>query len=91
MVIVCFLSISIGSCALALVMSIMNGFEHATHEKIRGIHAHIIMKQSGQTLDGNAIRDVINKEFPDIVGVSCQQIGQVIVQSNNSDDIALSS
>lgn len=88
MVIVCFLSISIGACALALVMSIMDGFEYATHEKIRGIHAHIIMRQTGQALDATAIQAVIKKEFPEILGISSQQIGQVLVQSKDSNDLS---
>lgn len=87
MVIVCFLSISIGACALALVMSIMDGFEYATHEKIRSIHAHIIMRQNGQSLDAAAIQQVIDKEFSEISGVSSQQIGQVLVQSKDNNDV----
>ena len=46
MVKICFLGIFIGSCSLALVMAVMDGFEQATHEKIQGIHANLIMKSS---------------------------------------------
>ena len=88
MVKICFLGIFIGSCALALVMAVMDGFEQATHEKMQGIHAHLIMKSNGQTLDAKAIGTVIEREFPEITGYSPQSIGQAILSADDNNDMA---
>lgn len=87
MVKVCFLGIFIGSCSLALVMAIMNGFERVTHEKMQGIHAQLIIKSRADALNTAAIGHVINTEFPDIISYSPQQIGQVIVTTDDTADL----
>ena len=46
MMLICFLGIFIGAFALALVASIMNGFEKVTHRKLQGIHSQLIMNRS---------------------------------------------
>jgi lipoprotein-releasing system permease protein len=83
-----FLSIFISSFALALIMAIMNGFEKATHEKIQGIHAQIIIRAHGQELDSNEIDKFITQEFPQIQATSPTSVNQVILQAQNSDDIS---
>ena len=88
MVKICFLGIFIGSCSLALVMAVMDGFERATHEKMQGIHAHLVMKSTGKALDAQAIGHVITQEFPEITGYSPQTIGQAILSAHNANDMA---
>ena len=88
MVKVCFLSILIGSCSLALVMSVMNGFEKATHEKMQGIHAQVLIKNETDVLNVQAINHVLQHEFPEVVSSSPQQIGQVILQTESDQDLA---
>lgn len=88
MVKICFLGIFIGSCSLALVMAVMDGFEQATHEKIQGIHAHLIMKSNGKALDAKAIGAIIEHEFPEITGYSPQTIGQAILSTDEHNDLA---
>ncbi|MFZ5954552.1 MAG: ABC transporter permease [Candidatus Dependentiae bacterium] len=78
---ICFLALFVGSLALALVLCIMQGFETATHEKLRGIHAPIIMQAGGQALDSSAIGKVLNEEFPEIVSWSSSALKQIIVQN----------
>lgn len=64
---ICFLSIAIGSFALTLVSAIMQGFESAMHDKLRGIHAHVIMQSDGQELAVDAISEVMTTEFPEVI------------------------
>ncbi len=35
----------------------MNGFEKATHQKLQGIHAQIIMRSFGNELDADKIEE----------------------------------
>jgi lipoprotein-releasing system permease protein len=88
MVKICFLGIFIGACSLALVMAIMEGFEQATHEKMQGIHAQLIMKSNGNLLDAHSIEPILKKEFPEIAGYSSQSIGQTIVSAQENNDLA---
>ncbi len=79
MVRICFVGILIGSCALALVVAVMSGFEKATHEKMRGIHADLTIRSSHEGLDIEAIGRVLDKEFPDVVAYSPQSTGQAML------------
>lgn len=57
------ISILIGSCALALVAAVMNGFEQGTRKAIQGIHPDLIITSSDAPLNYKKIDDVIKKEF----------------------------
>lgn len=61
---ICFIGIFIGTSALGLVAAIMNGFEKATHEKLQGIHADIIMHSPGPQLNATRVKKTLEKEFP---------------------------
>lgn len=87
MVFVCFLGIAIGSFALALVTSVMQGFEQVTHEKMQGIHAQIIIRSFGDIIDLEKIKSVLDQEFPAIRAFSPSSMKQVIIQKEGSDDI----
>jgi lipoprotein-releasing system permease protein len=85
---VCFLGIVIGSFSLALVLSIMNGFEKVTHQKLQNIHAQIIMRAYGDTLNMHAIAPVFNNEFPEIIGYSPTIMKHGIIQNKETDDMS---
>lgn len=87
MIVICFLGIFIGAFALALVASIMNGFEKATHQKLRGIHAQIIMRSFGNELDAEKISNVLQTEFPEIESFSPSSYKQIIIQKPGSQEI----
>lgn len=78
---ICFFALYVGSLALALVLCIMQGFESATHEKLRGIHAPVLMQAGGQTLNSAAIGQVLESEFPDVIAWSSSGVKQAIVQN----------
>lgn len=85
---ICFLGILIGSCALTLVLGVMNGFEKITHQKLQGIHAQIIMRAHGEPLALDEIKRVFETEFPEIRAWSPSDIRQAIIQHPESDDIS---
>lgn len=85
---ICFLGILIGSCALTLVLGIMNGFEKITHQKLQGIHAQIIMRAYGEPLGLDEIKKVLASEFPEIRAWSPSDTRQAIIQHPRSDDIS---
>ena len=85
---ICFLGILIGSCALTLVLGVMNGFEKITHQKLQGIHAQIIMRAHGEPLALDEIKRVFESEFPEIRAWSPSDIRQAIIQHPQSDDIS---
>lgn len=67
---ICFLSMIIGSFSLSLVSAIMSGFESAMHDKLRGIHAHIMIESHGQEIAVDAINEVIIAEFAEVAALS---------------------
>lgn len=86
MIIICFCGIFIGTLALALVASVMNGFEKVTHQKLQGIHSQIIMRSYGKELNASAIENVL-KTVPAVQAYSPTAYKQVIIQNPDSDDI----
>ena len=63
MVKICFIGTAIGAFSLALVISIMQGFEKTTHERLQSINAQIIMGTNDQILDYQKIAPVLSSEF----------------------------
>jgi ABC-type transport system, involved in lipoprotein release, permease component len=84
MTLICFISIMVGSFALALVTAIMNGFEYTVHEKMQGIHSHAIIR-SADNLNYDAISAVISQEFPEIRATSPSIIEHAIIRADNDD------
>jgi len=66
----CCLSIAVGSGSLALITSVMSGFEKTTYQKFKSVHPDIIMHQYGQELAVDAIESIIKQEFPAIHSIS---------------------
>ncbi len=85
MVIVCFSSIFIGAFSLALVTAIMNGFEIATHEKMQGIHAQVIIRGYGESLNIGALKEVLKNEFPQIKAFSPSTTRYALVQTAETE------
>ncbi len=88
MIKVCFLGILIGSCALALVLGVMNGIEKVTHQKLQSIHAQIIMRARGDILAIDEMAPILKEEFPEIRAWSPSDTRQAIIQHPASDDIS---
>ena len=67
MVKLCFFGIALSTFALALVLSIAHGFEKATYQKLKGIHADGTLKARGKTLYFEKIKQIIETEFKNSV------------------------
>lgn len=88
MLITCFLAIFIGTFALALVASIMNGFERATCQKLRSIHSDIIIRApAGQSFNFDKIQNVF-KKIAAISAASPSSYKQVILHKEGSDSVS---
>lgn len=87
MIVVCLLGIFIGSFALAVVASVMNGFEKATHATMQGIHSQIIMHAEGQLINTNKIINVLKEEFPSIKACSPSGSEQALIQHQETEDV----
>lgn len=69
MVIVSFVGIFIGSCALALVSAIMHGFDAQTRKQMQGIHPQALI-QSYEPIDFQHLAEVLKIEFPEIESIA---------------------
>lgn len=79
MLFICFIGIFIGSFALCLVLSIMNGFQIATYKQLKSINPEIELYAYGKELAVEPINNIINKEFPEIIATSSYDIQQGLV------------
>jgi lipoprotein-releasing system permease protein len=95
MVLICFLGIFIGTCALALVTFVTQGFEQTTYQKLQGIHAPIIIRSCfRQALDAPRIQEVIAQEFPHVQAILAPvavqyALAQSLEDTHDNDDYSL--
>ncbi len=82
MIKICFLGIFIATCALALVVCIMEGFEHATHQKMQSIYPDLILDARGNEIDIEALRPILQEEQYHIAQISEQRLGQALLYNN---------
>ena len=84
---VCFWSIMLGSFSLALVMAVMNGFEKATHEKIKGINADSTMRTFQGEFDLASLTPLLDSPSLGVAHWSPSAIGHALAGSNNELDL----
>ena len=79
----CFLSMSISTCALILVLSIATGFEQATYTKLKGVHTDGIIRANGKPIHFDKIKKVIDDEFKDSIrAISPSNAYSVVTQDS---------
>jgi lipoprotein-releasing system permease protein len=83
------MGIFIGSFSLALISAIMNGFEVAIHEKMQGIHSHIIMQSYKNEIDLEVLGNILKKEFPEIIAFSPTASHHILLRTDSSLDDAV--
>lgn len=88
MIKIVFLSIAIGSFALALVTAIMHGFEVVIHEKMQGIHSQLTIR-SQEPIDLDSLSPVLKEEFPEVKAFSPSAQEHVLVQANDDETISV--
>lgn len=79
MIRICFIGISIATCALALVVCVMEGFEHATYQKMQSIYPDLILDSRGSEIDIEALRPILLEEQYHITHFSEQRLGQALL------------
>ena len=89
MTIICFAGIFIGSFSLALITAIMNGFEVAIHEKMQGIHSHIIMQSYRNDIDLDILGSILKREFPEVIGFSPSASHHILLRTQDSEEMPL--
>src|SRR5437899_1070086 len=83
-----FFSIFVSSCAFALTLAIMQGFEDATYSKMKGVHADIyVQAPAGQSFDTKTIAPVLTAEFPEVTAFTGYRYGQgLLIADETSED-----
>lgn len=85
MALICFIGIFIGSFSLALITAIMNGFQVEVHGKMQGIHAQVIIRGYGESLNPETLNPVLHNEFPEIQAFSPSSTRYTLVQTKEWD------
>ncbi len=75
MMLICFMGTALGAFSLALVVSIMQGFEKTTTQALQNVHPPVLMRAADQPLNYPKIRAVLEKEFPEVIASAptCEQ------------------
>lgn len=83
MIKICFIGICIATCALALVVSVMQGFEKVTHQKMQSIYPDLILESPGNQLDTEKLQPILQEPQYHITHISEQRVGNALLY--NSD------
>src|SRR5579871_5325418 len=86
MSLICFIGIFIGSCTLTLISAVMRGFEVTIHEKIQGVHAHLIIDAYGKPINFKVLKKVLENEFPEIAACSPHAERHALIRAHNNTD-----
>lgn len=85
MIRICFLGICIATCALALVVCVMEGFEHATYQKMQSIYPDLILDSHGNEIDIEALRPILQEDQYHVTHISEQRLGQALLYNHEYD------
>lgn len=75
---ICFFGIFIGTLSLALIVSVMKGFEQATYQKMQSIYPQIIIDADGQNLAYDALKEVLQDPAYHIAHFAPEQSTQAL-------------
>ena len=84
---ICCGGIFLGSFSLALIISIMQGFEEATYLKMKTVYPEIIIDADGQELNYEQIEPILKDPIYKILNFAPQWIGQALCSGIESDDM----
>jgi lipoprotein-releasing system permease protein len=87
MIKICFFGIFIATFSLALIVSIMKGFEQATYEKMQSIYPQIIIDADGQELDYESLQPILQDPTYKILHFAPQQSMQALCNNIESDQM----
>ncbi len=79
MIKICFLGILVATSSLALVVSIMTGFEKATYEKIQSIYPDLIIDGQEEQFDMEKLSEILKDPVYNIEHFTKHQTGQALI------------
>ncbi|HJM68462.1 MAG TPA: ABC transporter permease, partial [Candidatus Babeliales bacterium] len=82
MIKISFLGIAIGVFSLTLVVSIMSGFEKATHKTMQSIHPQLFVRSDGLPMNVSKLASVFKKEFPEISAYAPNDTQHVLLEND---------
>jgi ABC-type lipoprotein release transport system permease subunit len=87
MIKICFFGIFIGTFSLALIVSVMKGFEQATYIKMQSIYPQIIIDADGQELDYEQLKTILQDPIYKIAHFAPQQSTQALCNNIESQEM----
>ncbi|MDP3788477.1 MAG: ABC transporter permease [Candidatus Chromulinivorax sp.] len=87
MIKICFFGIFIGTFSLALIVSVMKGFEQATYTKMQSIYPQIIIDADGQELDYEQLTIILQDPIYKIAQFAPQQTAQALCNTIESQEM----
>lgn len=84
---ICCGGIFLGTFSLALIISIMKGFEEATYLKMQTIYPQIIIDAHGQELNYEQLTPILQDSAYCVKNYSPQWVGQALCNTNESDEM----
>ena len=87
MMYICFFGIFIATFSIALIVSITQGFQQATYEKMQSIYPQIIIDAHGQELNYEELTPILQDPAYKIAHVAPQQTAQALCNAIGSQDI----
>lgn len=87
MIKICFFGIFIGTFSLALIVSVMKGFEQATYIKMQSIYPQIIIDADGQQINYEQLKTVLQDRIYKIAHFAPQQATQALCNSVESQEM----
>lgn len=84
---ICCGGIFLGTFSLALIISIMQGFEEATYLKMKTVYPQIIIDADGQELNYEQIEPILKDPVYKILNFAPQWIGQALCSGIESDNM----
>lgn len=79
MIKICFIGILVATCCLALVISIMNGFEQATYQKMQSIYPDLIINMQDHQNNKENIQQLIMDPQLNIAHTAVQKYHQALL------------
>lgn len=78
------LAVAVGTCAMVVVMSVMNGFSTDLRQKIFGANAHLLVLKYGTDFTEYADVAAKTKGVPGVIGASPFILNEVMVSSDTN-------
>lgn len=78
------LAVAVGTCAMVVVMSVMNGFSTDLRQKIFGANAHLIVLKYGTDFTEYAEVSAKTRGVPGVIGASPFILNEVMVSSDTN-------